>query len=143
MIASRETIYAAVFNILNGLVAFATRSRDLKHWVDVSANLQPAVYMNQTGESANTVTGSPTKWTLRLDVYIYARVQSDQNPGAVLNPLIDAVCNALNVVHPITGRTNLGIAGVEWVRVEGNIETDEGSLGEQAVAIIPVIIYAT
>lgn len=140
---NREQIYGALFARLDALTEFTVRSRRLKHWTDTPSSEQPALFVSQTGENASTQTGQPTKWLMQVDIYVYARCPKTQNPGAVLNPLIDAVCNALNTPHPITGRTNLGVPGVEWVRVEGKIETDEGTLGEQAVAIIPVVILAT
>lgn len=139
----RETIYGALFNTLNGLTpAFTTRSRSLRHWHDTPPEDQPSLMQNQTGESAQTMDGFPTKWLLKLDIYVYAKIQPGQSSSSVLNPLVDAVCNALNTPHVITGKTNLGLSNVEWARVDGNIETDEGSLGDQAVAIIPVVILA-
>lgn len=139
----RETIYAALFAALPGSPTFKTKSRRLQHWQDTPSGQQPALFISQTGEQALTVTGQPSRWLMKVDVYVYARCSKTQNPSEVLNPLIDAVCNALNTPHPVTGRTQLGLSNVEFARVEGAIETDEGTLGEQCVAIIPVVILAT
>ena len=140
---NREAIYGALFDRLAALEGFQTISRRLKHWADVPKDAQPALYMAQTGEQPSTTTGQPTKWRLQLDIYLYVQVEPDQAPAPQLNPLLDAVCNLLNTPHPITGRYGLGIDGVEWARVDGPIETDEGTLGSQAVAIVPVTIFAT
>jgi len=41
----------------------------------------------------------------------------------------------------VTGLQDLGLANlVRHARIEGRIETDEGVLGDQAVAVIPVEI---
>lgn len=140
---NREQVYAALFTALSPAAGFVTKSRRLKHWDDVQASQQPALFISQTGEVGETTTGLPTKWRLSVEVYIYVRLQNNQEPGPVLNPLVDAVCNILNTPHVVTGRQNLGLSGVEYCRVEGNIQIDEGTLDNQAVAIIPVVILAT
>lgn len=140
---NREAIYSALWNKLEAIEGFKSKSRRLQHWADVEKRAQPALFMAQTGEVAQTTTGAPTRWTLKLSLYIYVHTTMNQPPGPIINPLLDAVCNAVNELHPVTGRSLLGVDGVEWCRVEGNIETDEGTLGDQAVAIIPVTILAT
>ena len=73
-----------------------------------------------------------------------SRFQHTAARRRLVNPLIDAVCNTVNAIHPITGKTALVADGadVEYCRVEGTVETDEGTLGEQAVCIIPIVICA-
>jgi hypothetical protein len=141
---NREAIYAGLFAQLAGLGLFVTKSRTLRHWADVTSGEQPALFQAQGKETALTATGQPTRWELRLNVYLYVRTDPsvDDNP---LNPLLDAITNKINERHPITGTNRLGstIPGVEWVRVDGTIETDEGTLGQQGVAIIPLLILAT
>ena len=57
---------------------------------------------------------------------------------------LDAITAVIQKQHPITGKNDLdGTPGVEWARISGAIETDEGTLGQQAVAIIPITILAT
>jgi hypothetical protein len=140
---NREQIYTALFVALTDAPGFKTRSRRLKHWNDVPAQDQAAWFMSQTGEVAMTVSGMPTKWRLSVEIYIYTRLQDKQDPGPVLNPLIDGICNILNTPHPITGVQSLNLNNVAWAAVEGNIQIDEGTLDNQAVAIIPVVILAT
>ena len=58
----------------------------------------------------------------------------------VLNPLLDAVEAAL-APAATTGVQDLGLpAMVQHAAIAGKIDTDEGTLGDQAVAIIPVEI---
>jgi hypothetical protein len=58
----------------------------------------------------------------------------------LLNPLLDALEAAL-APSPATGIQNLGLpAMVQHAYIAGKIETDEGVLGDQAIAIVPVEI---
>jgi hypothetical protein len=140
---TREPIYSALFAALSAAPGFITVSRRLRHWDDVQDSEQPAFFISQTGESAETLSGQPTKWRLSINVYVYAKIQPGQNPGTTMNPLIDGICNIINTPHPISGRQNLGLLNVAFCRVEGNVQIDEGTLDNQAVAVIPVVILAT
>ena len=141
---NREEVYQGVMNQLNTIPGFVTKSRRLKHWADVPSEQQPALFMMQDVESIETTpTGVPSKSRLSCNLYIYVRLQDEQEPGPILNPLIDAVQNLLNTPHVVTGRNTFNIPGVYWVRVEGQIQIDEGTLDNQAVAIIPVVILVT
>lgn len=143
---NREAIYGGFWAGLSAAVAssFITVSRRLEHWADVPATSQPALYQTSVGETSRTDTGQPARWELRLKLYVYAR----WDEGAAvytLNPLLDAITNYINQRHPIHGRHPLvgTLPGVETIRVEGVIETDEGVLGDQQIAIVPVVITAT
>lgn len=138
-----EAIYSALWAKLTAIPGFVEKSRRLKHWNDVAPACQPAIYMAQGNQTPTTTTGQPSKWLLSAELYIYARTDGRQDPGPILNPLIDAVRDAINAVHPVTGKSLLPVDGVEWARIDGTIETDEGTLGDQAVAIIPLSILAT
>ena len=136
---NRETIYAAAFALASGAALFNTKSRRLRHWSEVNVPEMPALFMTQKTEVAKTVTGQPTIWTLNVDFYIYA-ASEDPNvaPSTILNPLLDAL--TVLFVPPVNlGRQTLG-GLVHYCRVNGSIETDEGVLGSQAVAIIPIEI---
>lgn len=142
----RESIYGGFWAGLQAVVgpSFTTKSRILKHWADVDGPLQPALFQAQGTETARTETGQPTKWEFRLKLYIYARADPAADTWP-LNPLLDAVTNFITARNPVSGKSNLGhlIPGIEWARVDGVIETDEGVLGEQAMAIVPVLIFLT
>ena len=139
---TREPIYAALFGLVESAADFAAVDRRLRHWSDVAPAEQPALFMAQKSELASIKTlGAPTVWTLAIDLYVYAH-SSDPYlaPATVLNPLIDAVEAAL-APSPTTGIQDLGLpAMVQHAYISGKIETDEGVLGDQAVAIIPVEI---
>ena len=139
---SREPIYAALFGLLETAADFAVVDRRLRHWSDVSPPEQPALFMAQKTELASVKTlGAPTVWTLAVDLYLYVH-SSDPHlaPATVLNPLLDAVEAAL-APSATTGLQDLGLpAMVQHAYINGKIETDEGVLGDQAVAIVPVEI---
>lgn len=139
---NREPIYAALYAKLAAIAGLRTTSRVLKHWNDVQPEQQPALFMAQAREVPTTTTGQPSKWDLFVDVYVYARTGGSQVPGTVINPILDAIEAALPL-HPVTGKHMLDAPGVEWARIDGTIETDEGTLGDQMVAIVPIHILAT
>lgn len=141
MTPSRETIYAALFALLAASGEYVTTSRRLLHWNDVSARQQPALFMAQRNEIPTTVRGQPAKWVLNVDVYIYCRTDGGLDPGPIINPLIDAIEDAL-APNQIENVQTLG-GLVHWCRIDGAIETDEGTLGDQSVAIIPVSILVS
>lgn len=143
MSLSREPIYAALFARLQAVPGLVTVSRRLKHWHDVPPADQPSLYQSQQGESTTTTSGQPTIWRLSVDLYLYARApDGDTSSAPILNPLLDAIENALKPDNPVTNTCTLG-GLVQYARISGRIETDEGSLGDQAVAIIPIEILVT
>lgn len=141
----REAVYSALFALLEQVPGVVTRSRRLRHWSDVGPTEQPALFLAQVRESAtpgDPARGLPTKWLLHADVYLYARTDSRSAPGSQLNPLLDAIEAALAPASPMQRTQTLGgLAEHCWI--EGDIDTDEGTLGDQAVAIVPIRILAT
>jgi hypothetical protein len=141
-VVAREPIYRALWELAAASGAFATASRRLKHWSDVSPAEQPALFMSEKGSMAKVkALGTPVVWSLYADLYVYAH-SSDPYcaPATILNPLLDAVEAALSPV-PATGIQDLGLPGqVQHAYIAGKVETDEGTLGDQAIAIVPVEI---
>lgn len=133
---NREPIYAAIFALVASTPGFVTTGRKLLHWNDVQPHQQPALFQAQKRETATQSTGRPTVWGGAVDLYVYANTAGAVSPGTVLNPLLDAI-DALFEHHPARGPQTLG-GLVQWCRIEGTIETSEGTLGDQEVAIIPI-----
>lgn len=138
---NREAIFTALFTKLSASGVYVTKSRRLKHWNDVPKDAQPALFMAQGNQTAQTVRGQPTRWTLNVDVYVYARTDGGADPGPIINQLLDAIEAAL-APNAIENTQTLG-GLCEWCRIEGAIETDEGTLGDQAVAIVPISILVS
>jgi hypothetical protein len=150
--ATREQIYAALFAKLQGLGpvsqggsgAVATVSRRLLHWRDVRPEQQPAIYMVQRREKPNEARGRTAYWDMLVDLYVYAHAGVDPtaSPAPAVNAILDAI-EAQLAPEPATGAQTLGgLVSHCWIDPAG-IETDEGALGEQAVAIVPIGIRAT
>jgi hypothetical protein len=138
----REPIYAALFARAAGAAGFVTADRRLRHWNGVSPAEQPALFMTQKTETAAVKTlGAPTVWTLSAELYLYVHSSDPYAaPATLLNPLIDAVAAAL-APSPTTGIQDLGLPDmVGHAYIAGKLESDEGVLGDQAVAIIPIEI---
>lgn len=139
---SRETIYAALWELGAGAGNFASANRRLRHWADVAPAEQPALFMSEKGgRAAVKALGAPIVWTLSAEFYVYVH-SSDPYlaPTTILNPLLDALEAAL-APAPSTGIQNLGLSEmVQHAYIAGKIETDEGVLGDQAIAIVPVDI---
>jgi hypothetical protein len=136
---TREPIYAALFATLSAAAPFVTSSRRLRHWSDVGPAEQPSLFLVQKSETAQRHKGLPPKWILAIDLFVYARAPDDVTSAAtVLNPLIDAIESALAPATPTATQTLGGLVEHAWIA--GKIETDEGVLGGQAVAIVPIEI---
>lgn len=148
----REAIYSSVFAFWQGLTlpsqgvpvpAFKTATRQLKTWDDVAAEDSPALLMQQREELSQIKRGFPSKWTLKVVLFVYVRTnaQSDstQIPAQILNPLLDAIEDALVVDDPTTGCCTLG-GLVSSCSIEGAIQIFQGNLGDQEVATVPISI---
>jgi hypothetical protein len=138
----REVIYAALWTLGSGAGTFASANRRLRHWTDVAPIEQPGLFMSEKGgHAAIRALGAPIAWTLYADFYIYVHSSDPYAaPATILNPLLDALERAL-APSPATGIQNLGLPlMVQHAYISGKIETDEGVLGDQAIAIVPVEI---
>ena len=133
---NREEIYQALFDKVKNIQGIKTASRKLKHWNDVPPSEQPALFQIQKGEQPAQSKGMPTSWNFSVELYFYVNSQ-DGNPSSLLNNYIDKIEEALKPNS--NGFMDLhGLVSHCWI--DGSIETDEGVLGDQAVAIIPISI---
>lgn len=132
-----EPIYAAFWSRVSGIGGLRSKSRRIKHWADVPAEQQPAMFMIQTVETPEQVRGLPPKWRLRGELYIYVNNRSqDEAPSQIMNPILGAVRDAL---QPDDFRENTCTLGglVTHCWISGEIENHDGVLGDQAVAVVP------
>jgi hypothetical protein len=138
----REAIYRALWALGADAAQFVTASRRMRHWNEVAPAEQPALFLAEKGgQAAVKALGAPAVWTLHADFYLYVHSSDPYAaPAALLNPLIDALEQAL-APSPVTGIQTLGLPQmVQHAYIAGKVETDEGVLGDQAVAIVPVEI---
>src|ERR1700730_5383502 len=138
----RESIYAELWALGAGAARFASASRRLRHWTDLAPTEQPALFMSEKGgHAASKALGAPIVWSLYADFYIYVH-SSDPYlaPPKPRNRPLDAIA-APRAPSAVTGVQNLGLpAIVQHAYIAGKVETDEGVLGDQAIAILPIEI---
>ena len=147
---NREAIKTALFNLIaaiqfdigKGTQGFATASPKLRHWNDIKVNQQPAFFLSQGPQIplAPPAPGGPRAWHLEYVARIYVNAKGETDPTSVLNPILDAI-EALFISPAREPQTLGGL--VEWARIEGTIETFEGTLGDQEVALITIRALAT
>jgi hypothetical protein len=151
MAINREQIAAALFATVCDAARFVSVNRRLRHWSDVSPAEQPALFMSEKGGEATTegrTFNMPVIYTLNFDFFIYAHSSDPYlSPAMVLNPLVDALERVLSPTFApdgsVTGYNTLGLDGmVMWTRIHGRVATDEGVLGDQTFAIVPVEVRA-
>jgi hypothetical protein len=140
----REDIEAGVFAFFSALPetgsTFKTATRKLATWENVAPEDQPALFLQKGTEDANKRRGLPTIWKFGFKLYLYvhtgAQNDPDIGPSQLLNPLLDAIDAALT---PDDNDTNCTLGGlVSHCAINGTIEIFPGTLGDEAVAIVPI-----
>lgn len=100
----------------------------------------PALYLVEVSEM-HGARGSdePTLVEINCEAWIYTRAGADQNaiPVSTLNTLIDGIERAFYPT-PTGFWQNLGLRGVAYCRIEGEITKDPGYDGQIAGAIVPI-----
>ena len=78
---------------------------------------------------------------LNCEIWVFTKVGAEENavPAAALNVLIDGIERALYPT-PAGFRQNLGVHGVHYARIEGEIQKDPGHSAQTAMALIPIKI---
>ena len=138
MALSREAVYGALFDRLKAIPGLKLTSRRLRSISDTPANQFPALFMAQTFQRPLYEAGRAIQWELGADVYIYVRDPANANPGAIINPLVDGLQNALAFDNTMQNACTLG--GVALKCEIQELETDEGTMGEQAIVRAPILI---
>ena len=150
---TREALYSAFFSQAQAAALAAgvvSTGRRFKLWTDVPPEQQPALFQVQKDEEPYEQRGRPTRWYLKLQLFLYINVGEDpvtpQTP--VLNPIIDAI-EAAFPINRATGFQQLtapwesqggrGAYNVCWEKVEYFEDVLGGTTG-QAVAVIDVRI---
>jgi len=136
---SRESIGLTLFSLLQNAADWKTSSRRLQHWSDVMDGM-PAMFLAQGNEEPKpslAKTGGPSQRVIDYKIYIYVRTDQAQvdPPVQQLNGYLDLVGQALRAPGP-RPQTLGGL--VRWVVPGDVLTTDEGVLGDVAVAIIPL-----
>ena len=141
----REDIVSAFFALLQTIPGVNTFSRRLKHWDDVQPDAQPALYLTCDKQTViQDTSGLTPVWKIQLTIYLYVfNADVTSTPSIALNNFLDVIEGMLvptvgPLGFPNTVQTLGGLVRYAWI--SGPIETDEGVLGDQAIAIIPIEI---
>ena len=147
---TREGIATALFSLVQALPGLAIpASRRLMHWSEVPAENQPAAFMADGDQDPKQDdNGLPTVWTFHFKIYLYAwSADLTIAPSSLLNPLLDALEAALKpaVSGPPGWPGTVQVLGdttnrIRHARISGRVETDEGVLGPQGIAVVPIEI---
>lgn len=142
MAATNEQIAVALFTLLSSAVmtaGAATTSRRLLLWSDVPTGDQPALFLAQGDEhSRDAISGDLRAWTMDFKAYVYIK-ETDKTvtPATKLNLMIQALKDA---VAPSADGERQTLGGlVQYIEIP-EVITDEGTLGDQAVAVINLAV---
>lgn len=147
---TREPIYQGILAFFTALTAggspaFKVATRKMKHWEDVPPEDTPALLLLERTENSQRPKGLPTKWTGYVDLYLYANTGASNDPDVVpmqiINPLLDAIEASLTVDDPFNSACTLG-GLVSHCAIEGDIQKFPGSMGDDAVVIVPIAFVA-
>lgn len=141
--ATFEQVYSALFALAQPLVTAGTLQTASRRWIP-AANVQPenapALYQVQISQKATYAENAPgIVWDIHaLWVVVVVQNDSTQPMTPTLNPILDALCQAL-APSPAQPRQALG-GLVEYCAIEGDIEITEGQAVDRSVAFIPIRI---
>jgi hypothetical protein len=136
---SRESVFSALFSVLQGCYDWKTCSRRLVNVQDVQPEEFPAAFQLQGTQAQSFKGAAPSigQWHASWLLYAYS-TDPTVAPSTALNAMVDAVMTAL-APNNITGQFTLG-GLVTYAAVDGDIEIFEGVLGDRAIAIVPIRI---
>lgn len=122
--------------LLQGFQTTARRLRDANAEQDM-----PALYLLELNEQ-HPFRGTTAAMSVELncEAWVYTKVAATENavPAATLNTLIDGIEAALT--SPTHFRQNLGLRGVLYARIEGELQKDPGHTAQTAMAVVPIKI---
>lgn len=145
MTPKRTVVYAALVAHLlaalktspaAGAVVFKTVEDGVRDFANVPPAERPYLGLTMAGETPHYLDathGRPKAWTLSPAGWVYIRTKDDRGrPQASLATVLDALDDAI-APPPFEDFQTLG-GVVHSARFMGTTETDEGNLGEDAVA---------
>lgn len=134
---SIAAILDAAWTLASADPGWVTTSTKLLHWADVPASARPALFQAMRSPLIEC-TQDARKVTLPLAYYVYISHTDPAGPAAQLAERIDVLLAAFTPPPGLDRQTLDGL--VHTCEIAGEIETDEGTLGTDAVAIVPARI---
>lgn len=159
MALDREAIFVALFARLGAIAGIVYASRIWQGFDAAESNTeQPALFLIKGDETKTQMRGMPPTWTLKAHVLLVVRtVESDPtiSPSTLLNQfltLIEAALERQPGEGPATSPqlmpnpdlmfgTTLGGLCTSCM-ITGDIVTDDGAMGNQGMAVVPIAIVA-
>ena len=140
---TREGIALALAEILTGIPGVTTFSRRWRKMENCAPEDQPFISLTPGREQPRNTQGlNGVVWVFEFVVTIYAyEPDPAAAPASRLNPIMDALEAALRPAKGLPGQMQwLGDATgrIQHAWISGPVETDEGVLGPQAIAIVPI-----
>jgi len=134
-----EPVLAGLLSFLTTKVgsSFPTIGRRVKMWTDVET--QPALFLRHIRDD-DMLRQQFAITELDVEIWVYAKAAADPSaaPDTAFNGLIKAIRNALAPDGPQLKFTIGGL--VDWCRIVGKSEIDDGSVDGQCKAVIPLRI---
>lgn len=98
---NREAIYVALAALLAGVPGVQICDRRFRPVSEVPPNDQPAIFLQEDGETPESRKGLPTVWTLHAALFVYFRTDGELGtaPGTVANGLLAGIENAVAWVN--------------------------------------------
>lgn len=105
----------------------------------------PALYLHEVGEDHfPRQSNDPGRIVISCEIWLFSDAVEEPSaiPAAELNTLLDAVQTAIDPPANAPGgrRQNLGVHGVNYCRIEGQVQKDPGYNGRLGGVIVPVRI---
>jgi hypothetical protein len=150
--ASREQVAVALFNKFKAFEDRVTQplpagklrlvSRSLRHWEEMDSADMPCLFLAEGDEQTNKpdTRGVPYIWTRSVKLYLYISRGNDETLviRSTMNDLLDLI--EATISPDVKGQRQTLGGLVQDCRIIGKIETDEGTMGTLAVAIVPLEI---
>jgi hypothetical protein len=143
---SREVITAALWDRLAAIPGLRTTGRKPKDRDQVSASDCPALFLGVGSSAVVAELGQYPLWRLEFVAYLHVYDGSVAGPSEQLNSYLDAIEAALARGpgdEPGMGTgTATTLGGTVHAARVSSVETDEGSFGDRAVALVTIEVMA-
>ncbi|MEI6225510.1 MAG: hypothetical protein WCS72_12190 [Deltaproteobacteria bacterium] len=144
---NRETVTAALFERLKTIEGILTFGRKPRAWEDVAAAECPALFLGVGSSNTVTPVGQYPLWQIEYLVYLYVHEGGSIGPSEQLNRYCDAIADAVNrdpALDPAGMGTGVAttLGGLVHSVEVPSIQTDEGSFGDRAVALVTLSVLA-
>lgn len=146
----RDPIFQALLARLRAIPDLGAVEDRFRPWSSVDAGETPCAYLVKGSETPSNERGFPPKWRISAKLYLYTHSANrmDMSAQRQANILLTRIEAALERTEAEVQGGDLpyattlgGLVSHAWI--DGPVDTDEGTLGDLAVHIIPIDIMAT